>query len=405
LGDPVGKQADSIIESDARINIWHGSVRSSKTITSLIRWLIFCANGPPGELLMVGKTERALKRNVLDVISQEVEVNQGIAEARIFGRRCYLSAANDSTSEAKIRGLTLVGAYGDEMVTWPKPYFSQLMQRLSVRGAKFFGTTNPDSPSHWLKKEWIDREGEIDLKAFHFTLMDNPYLDPLYIANLEKEFVGLWRRRFILGEWVLAAGAIYDMWDPDVQVVKAADVPLCSMHWLGVDYGTATVFAAVLFGLGVDNRVYAKAEYRWDARIKGRQKTDSEYSQDVRDWLEDLHIDPEFIYVDPSATSFITQLWRDQVRGVRPADNDVDDGIRLVARSLTNGRFRVVDQCAGLIAEFPSYVWDDKVQLRGEKDRPFKVDDHSLDATRYAIFNTAYLWEGLPILPVTPGGQ
>ena len=48
---PSGKQAESIlvcIDHGKRINLWYGSVRSSKTIMSLIKWLDRCANGPAG---------------------------------------------------------------------------------------------------------------------------------------------------------------------------------------------------------------------------------------------------------------------------------------------------------------------------------------------------------------------
>ncbi|MFD4631222.1 hypothetical protein ACFVYR_18480 [Streptomyces sp. NPDC058284] len=35
-------------------------------------WLRYIRTGPPGALLMVGKTERTLKRNIIDVIEQMV---------------------------------------------------------------------------------------------------------------------------------------------------------------------------------------------------------------------------------------------------------------------------------------------------------------------------------------------
>ena len=66
----TGKQLDSILDSDARINIWQGSVSSGKTISSLIRWIEFCQTGAKGNLLMIGKTERTLKRNVIDVLGE-----------------------------------------------------------------------------------------------------------------------------------------------------------------------------------------------------------------------------------------------------------------------------------------------------------------------------------------------
>src|SRR5690606_16275422 len=106
LALPTGKQRQSILEADARLNIWHGSVRSGKTVASILRWLDFVANGTPGELLMVGKTERTLKRNILDPIAEMLDEDEfrllsGKGEAMILGRRVYLAGANDERSEGK----------------------------------------------------------------------------------------------------------------------------------------------------------------------------------------------------------------------------------------------------------------------------------------------------------------
>ena len=57
----------SIALSDARLNIWDGAVRSGKTVSSLLAWLYFVTNAPPGPLLMAGKTVTTLKRNILDL--------------------------------------------------------------------------------------------------------------------------------------------------------------------------------------------------------------------------------------------------------------------------------------------------------------------------------------------------
>lgn len=103
------KALDSIDYSTARLNIWEGAVRSGKTVSSIVRWLDYIYTGPPGDLLMVGKTERTLKRNILDPItdivgSNNFHYNQGTGEAHAFGRRIYIAGANDERSEGKIRG-------------------------------------------------------------------------------------------------------------------------------------------------------------------------------------------------------------------------------------------------------------------------------------------------------------
>src|SRR5690606_9525321 len=245
------KQLDVIANSTARMNILDGSVRSGKTIASLVAWIMFVSEASPGELLMAGKTERTLKRNILDVLEQMVgsryfKYNLGAGEATLFGRRIYLVGANDLRSEGKIRGLTLAGAYGDEIALWPDSFFTMLLSRLSVPGARFIGTTNPDSPYHWLKTSYLDRAGELGLRRWHFSLEDNPNLDPAYVEALKKEYVGLWYKRFILGLWVQAEGAVYDMWDDEIYAVD--EVPSqFTRYYVGVDYGTSnpTVFLLV----------------------------------------------------------------------------------------------------------------------------------------------------------------
>ncbi len=378
---PKGKQRRSILESNARLNIWQGSVRSGKTFGSIIRWLDYVAHGPPGELLMAGKTERTLKRNILDpvreLIGADFRLVQGQGECHIYGRRVYLAGANDERSESKIRGPTFAGAYGDELTLWPESFFKMLLSRLSVPGAKFFGTTNPDSPYHWLK-HYLDRK-DLDLKQWHFMLDDNPHLDPAYVDALKKEYTGLWYKRFILGLWVLAEGAVYDMWDDDVHTVDSIPDRF-DRYLVGVDYGTGNPTVFLLAGQK-EQSLYVLDEYYWDSAKQGRQKTDAEYSRDLQRFV--MGRTPQAICVDPSAASFILQLRRDGVRGIRQADNSVLDGIRTVASFLTAQRLFVhAKRCPNLLKEFSAYVWDPKAQQRGE-DKPLKQNDHCVDALRY----------------------
>jgi len=375
----------SILESTARINLWEGAVRSSKTICSIVRWLEYVKNGPPGDLLMTGKTERTLKRNILDPLTEIVgarhfKYNRGIGEAKLYGRRIYIAGANDERSEGKIRGMTLAGAYGDELTLWPESFFKMLLSRLSVPGAKFFGTTNPDSPYHWLKADYLDKEG-LNLRSWHFGLEDNPNLDPAYIEDLKREYTGLWYKRFILGLWVLAEGAVYDMWDDHIHAVDIIPERF-DRCFLGVDYGTSNPTVFLLIGEH-NHCLYAVDEYYWDSSKTGRQKTDEEYSGDLKKFIEGRW--PQSIIIDPSAASFITQLRKDGAAGIRQADNEVLEGIRNVASFLSGKRLFVYrKKCPNLLKEFASYVWDPKAQKKGE-DKPIKQNDHSLDSLRYVV--------------------
>ena len=62
------KQRYAIENSNNRINIWEGAVRSGKSFSSLIRWLHYIQNSPLGNLVMVGRTATTVKRNIVDEI-------------------------------------------------------------------------------------------------------------------------------------------------------------------------------------------------------------------------------------------------------------------------------------------------------------------------------------------------
>lgn len=378
------KQRDSILWSNSRLNLWSGSVRSGKTIASIIRWIHFVAHAQSGNLLMVGKTERTLKRNILDVIADIVgeddfKVSTGRGECTLYGRKIYLAGANDERSESKIRGVSLLAAYGDEITLWPESFFTMLLSRLSEPGAKFFGTTNPDNPAHWLRKSYINRKEAIGLNLYEFRLDDNQTLPADYIESLKKEYTGLWYKRYILGLWVAAEGAIYDMFDESRHVVS--ELPEFASIVVGIDYGTVNPTSFIALGYDIrERRWIAFKEYYYDSTKTGRQKTDAEYAKDLIEFLKDVH--PSNVLVDPSAASFRVTLRQMGVHGLMDADNSVLDGIRSVATGLTSGRLVIHESCTHLIEEFPGYCWDSKAQANGE-DKPIKQADHALDALRY----------------------
>lgn len=394
----------SIVESTARLNVWTGSVRSGKTVSSLLRFLIAIAQAPAtGRILVFGKTRETVSRNVFGVLQDPtlfgdltrlVEYTAGAPTARILGRQVDVMGAADAKAEAKVRGMTLCLAYGDELTTLPKDFFKQVLARLSVRGARLFGTTNPDSPVHWFKKEFINRgdKGEIDLRHWHSTLDDNPHLDQDYVSNLKREYTGLWYKRFILGKWVLAEGAIYECWDEDRHVLRGPIPTLGRRLAVGIDYGTTNPFVALMFGTLPDGRLCFSREFRWDSKVQQRSLTDVEYSAKLRAWMGDEH--PEWVCVDPSAASFSKQLFAD---GVTPAnaDNSVLDGIRTTASLLAQDLLVVHESCEGWLEEAPGYVWDPEKSEESGVDEPVKQDDHDMDAGRYAVATTEVNWRPL----------
>jgi PBSX family phage terminase large subunit len=355
-----------------------------------------CHRAPPGDLIMVGKTSEALERNIISQLMNEesfkslnIHYYSGKRRLLLEGRMIHCVGASDERAEGKIRGPTFSGAYVDECTLIPESFFKMLTSRLSHKigenPKQLIGTTNPDSPFHWLKRDYIDRSDELDLKVFNFRMEDNPSLAPAYVENLKKEYRGLWYRRFIDGEWCLAEGSVYDFFDESDHVIDRPPT-YAKYYIIGVDYGTTNPCAFTLIGFNDETpcKLWVEKEYYFDSKKEGYQKTDAEYTDDLIDFISDYPI--RAVFIDPSAASFKLEIRRRSSQLVlRDANNDVGNGIRTVSTHLAVGNLKVLKSCKNLIQEFQSYTWDAKKAQRGI-DEPVKAFDHLLDSLRYGIF-------------------
>lgn len=374
-----------------RINLLEGSVRSGKTWISLVLWAFWVATMPrDGNYLMVAKTLTSLRRNCLDLLQELVGTKHftyslSKKEGRLFGRLIYLEGVNDARAESKIRGMTLQGAYCDELTLFTEDFFSMLLSRLSCPGAKLIATTNPDSPMHWLKAKYMDRASELNMLILKFLIDDNTFLDQEYVENLKKEYVGVFYDRFIRGLWVVAEGLIYADVANGQGIVEPENRQYVK-RYISIDYGTLNPFSAGLYGLckGV---WYRYDEYYHSGRETNRQLTDSEYYAELEKLAGKSCV--EAVVIDPSAASMIAEIKKHGRFRVIKANNDVVDGIRETAKAFSNGQLKVTKNCSGAITEFSAYRWDDKKQ----EDKPIKENDHAMDEIRYFV-NTVMVKRG-----------
>ncbi|MCM8901315.1 PBSX family phage terminase large subunit [Caldicoprobacter algeriensis] len=378
------KQKEFVRLANKKLNIAYGSVRTGKTIITTIAFLLHVVGFKQKQhFAIVGKTRDTVRRNVIPVIEQYLGKDSFTYtitrdEIEFLGHKIFVLGANDEKAETRIRGLTLAGALCDEVTTYPRSVFEQLLARCSVKGAKVFATTNPDSPYHWLYTEYIQKADEKDYFVMKFLLEDNPFLPSEYIEFIKKTYTGLFYKRFILGEWVAAEGIIYDMFDEKVHVVERLPERF-DKYVVGIDFGmqNPTVFLLIGFHNGI---AYVVKEYYHEGREQ--TKTVDKYSKDFKEWLGDIK--PHRIYVDPSAQALLQQLKADGFSNVREANNDVLDGIATVSKFLSQQKLFVHSSCKNTIREFYSYAWDTKAQQNGQ-DKPLKIADHCMDALRYAL--------------------
>lgn len=228
-----------------------------------------------------------------------------------------------------------------------------------------------------------------DKKIWHFTMDDNPNLSPDYVKSLKQMYSGVFYRRFIEGEWCVAEGMIYDMFDTKRHIRAIPDYEKqVYRYFVACDYGTSTVMTWGLYADLIDGTIYKVTEYYWDAQANRRQKTDGEFAHEFDEWLAGYpYIETKggiwAVYVDPSAASWKEELRRKLYR-VIDADNNVVNGIRVVGSMLKKDLFIMSPDCTMAESEYASYSWDPAQQEKGV-DAPIKKHDHICDCDRYGL--------------------
>ena len=391
-----------------------GAIRSGKTVSMSLSYTMWSmANYDGQNFIMAGKTISSFKRNVLQNLKLMLTSRgyhwiyhisgdfPNMLEVSRNGRTnyFYIFGGKDEGSQNLVQGITAAGAFFDEVALMPESFVNQATARCSVEGATWWFNCNPAGPMHWFKLEWIDKRIKKRLLYLHFTMDDNLSLSEKVKEKYRAMYAGVFYLRYIKGLWAVAEGLIYTMLtDDNLYTDQERPVALknTAMKAITVDYGTTN--PCVFLEVWDDGQtIWIEQEYRWDSRSEearrsaNPQRTDAQYADDMTEFMGMEPQDQCMVVVDPSAASFITEL-RSRGLYVKPANNEVADGIRVVGSLLAKRNIRInKDKCKGLISEMQSYVWDDKAAERGE-EKPVKQKDHGPDALRYYCYTVLPKW-------------
>jgi len=311
-------------------------------------------------------------------------------KAELFGRCVYLEGASDIRAENKIRGLTLKGAYLDELTLVDEDFFVMLLSRLSEPDAKLFATTNPDSPNHWLMTNYIQRAeaGELDFLRIKFLIDDNPYLSKEYVEALKNEYTGVFYERFIKGEWKAAEGVIYPEFADNPENFLKDKADEISFATIGVDFGgnkSAHAFVCLGFTKGFKSCVVLD-EFYLKEQISP-ERLAKEFISFCKRQKEKYRVYEA--YCDSAETTLICGLKNAVLKehlsiDVKKAQKTkILDRIRFFNTVISTKRFSVLKHCKNVTEALSQAVWDD------EKLCDVRLDDgkrniDSLDALEYA---------------------
>ena len=391
------KQKNFLKDDLRRINLLYGSVRSGKTWISLLKWAIWIGQqSSDKQFLMVGKTITTLKRNCLvlleELIGDNITYSISQKKAVIFGRTVWLEGANDERSESKIRGMTLMGVYVDELTQIPQDFYLMALSRLSEKGAVFLATTNPDHPKHYVKTEIIDND-LLDKQVIKFLLDDNIFLDEAYKENLKKEYTGVFYQRFILGDFVRAEGIIFPEFanNPTRWIIKREDVPK-SFRTVEVGFdigGNGSAYALTCTGQGYDGIQY---------RLKAEKRQAEDMAMDdIEKFVVEFCEECERIYgvkigmINCDHVAVIVNTINDNTRYTADLcyKPPLEDRVFLYSKLFSTDKIKFVESmCDDLIEEMQNLVFDDK------SDKAIPLDDGSMQIDTYdsACYSESSYW-------------
>ncbi|OHX39222.1 PBSX family phage terminase large subunit [Cytobacillus oceanisediminis] len=377
---------DIFIKEQPKILLASGAKRAGKTFVFILLFLMHIAKyeGQGLSFIIGGSTQASIRRNVLndmeEILGKELKLDKTNAIS-IFGNKVYCFDGTNADAWKKARGFTAAGALLNEGTALHDMFVKEVISRCSYPGARVLIDTNPENPAHFVKTDYIDKDGQklkngkLNIKAFHFTLFDNIYLDEEYVESIIAATPsGMFTDRDIYGLWVAAEGVIYKDFNQKIHYVTSEEVEKLRFvrYWAGVDWGYEHPGSIVVLGEDDKGDIYLLEEH-------AKQHEEIDYWVKIANEIKSRYGNINF-YCDTARPEHVIRFRRERIRAIN-ADKAVISGIEEVSRLFKLNKLKVVkDKVDRFKKEIFMYVWNQKT---GE---PVKEWDDVLDALRYAIY-------------------
>lgn len=383
-------------ECTHRWNVKTGATRSGKTYQDyfLIPKRLLAVSGKEGLNVILGNTRETIRRNIL-LPMQNIYGSEYVGNLRVdnsvemFGEKVFCLGADNVNRVDKLRGSSVKYCYGDEITTWHPDVFDMLKSRLDKAYSIFDGTCNPDNPNHWFKK-FLDSDADVYKQAY--KLDDNPFLDPVFVENLKREYSGtVLYDRYILGLWVAAEGVIYRLFadHPERFIVDSLPGQAIRYCTIGVDFGGGTsAHAFTCTGFTTANAIVTLDDYHEQNALDP-----AKLERDFVDFVKRCQM-----------RWLVTDVWCDSaeqtlINGLRAAaarerlsvnignaqKKPINDRIRALCLLMGAGRYFCASNCTNTIDALKSAVWDSKHNTEDVRLDDGTTNIDNLDSLEYSF--------------------
>lgn len=332
------------------------------------------------QFILAGATAGSIYNNVISEMErqfgQEFKADKH-GHYHIFGIDIVTVYTGKKNGVQRARGFTAWGAYINEASLCVREMYDEIQNRCSKPDSHVIMDTNPDVPTHWLKKDVIDNSNkDSGIKTFTFTIDDNTTLDPGYVKALKaSKPAGVFYDRDILGRWATGAGIVYSDFDEKTMVIDDDKVPDGLDYYIGVDWGFAKGHECVLelWGDDDDGTSYLIKCYSYTGKY-------------IDYWINTAHnVIKEYgygipAYCDSARPDYVQQFHSAGINSIN-ANKRVMDGIEYCSEQIKKGKVKIARSAsAPFLQDIFQYQWDEKTGV------PVKANDNTMDAMRYALF-------------------
>lgn len=375
--------------NDWRLLINYGAVRSGKTVIDNDIFLMELRRirAVADELdidepmyILAGYSSKSLQNNVLQELTNKYGIDFKFdkhGSFKLFGVKVVQTFTGSIAGLGAIRGMTSFGAYVNEASLANEAVFNEILDRCSAPDARIICDTNPDVPTHYLKKNYIDNnDPKAGIVSYHFTTGDNTFLPKEYLERKKAGTpAGMFYDRSILGLWVSGEGMVYRDFNTDTMVIPRSKLPDNLNYYCGVDWGYEHKGTIVVMADDRDGNTYLIEEHT-------RQFEEIDYWVTIAKEIQERYGKKLKFWADSARPEHVARFQREGLKAFN-AKKSVLSGIESVAKCMKQGHFFVIKEAIdAFLDEIYQYVWDETTGL------PVKLNDDVMDALRYAIYNT-----------------
>lgn len=222
---------------------------------------------------------------------------------------------------------------------------------------------NPADEFHWIYDKVLTRSDCYFIKS---TYKDNPFLPNEQVKEIEsyKEADPNFWRIYGEGERGHSEGIIYTHWESYAKPVEGS-------HIYGLDFGYNNPTACTRI-TERDQSIYAE-EVIYQSHLT---------NQDLIGLLKNTLPPRATIFADAAEPQRIEEIRRAGFN-IRAANKNVSEGIDFIK----SRKLYIHSQSANLLKEIKSYKFKEGLRSEQTKDEPLKINDHAMDAMRYAAIS------------------